>query len=70
VSRLNPARRKRRRRHAHLAVAWVQVLYGGGGMAASGLGLVGASEPKLVLHLSWAALFFTGLVGLIAADDG
>lgn len=51
-------------------MAGIQTAYGGGGMVLGQLGVVGQGEPKLVLHLSWAALFFTGLVGLIAASDG
>lgn len=63
-------RRKRRRAIAQKAVAWVQVVYGGGGAVLSQVGVIGGNEPKLVLHLSWLALFFTGLVGLIAASNG
>lgn len=62
---------KQARRRLELAVAGIQVAYGGGGAVLSQVGVIGGSEPKLVLHLSWLALFFTGLVGLIAAaDDG
>lgn len=63
-------RRKRRKKVAETAVALVQVIYGGGGAVLSQVGVIGGNEPKLVLHLSWLALFFTGLVGLIAASNG
>lgn len=51
-------------------MAGIQTVYGAGGAVLSQLGVIGGGEPKLVLHLSWAALFFTGLVGLIACHKG
>jgi hypothetical protein len=65
------SRRKRWLRATELVVGTVMTVYGLAGGIASQIGWVGKGEPKLVLHLSWAALFFAGLVGLIAAvDDG
>jgi hypothetical protein len=61
----------RAKKRLEWTVATIQALYGGCGAVLGQLGVVGKGEPKLVLHLSWAALFFTGLVGLIAAaSDG
>lgn len=61
----------RTRKRLEWTVASIQTIYGGGGAVLGQLGMIGEGEPKLVLHLSWAALFFTGLVGLIAAaNDG
>lgn len=61
----------RSRKRLEWTVAGIQTAYGGCGLVLGQLGVIGEGEPKLVLHLSWAALFFTGLVGLIAAaGDG
>lgn len=40
-----------------------------GGLVASQFELIGQAEPKLVLQLSWAALFFTGLDGVLIAHE-
>lgn len=39
------------------------------GIAATQAGWIGQAEPKLVLQLSWAALFFAGLDALMIVDD-
>lgn len=51
------------------AIAWAMVVISAAGMAATQLGALGAGEPKLVLQLSWAALFFAGLDGLLIATE-
>lgn len=47
------------------AIAWAMVLTSSAGMVATQLGAVGTGEPKLVLQLSWLALFFAGLDGIL-----
>lgn len=49
------------------AVAWAMVAVSVAGMTASQFELVGQTEPKLVLQLSWAALFFAGIDGALVA---
>ena len=44
------------------------VLISAAGMAATQMGLIAESEPRVVLQLSWAALLFAGLDGLLITD--
>lgn len=48
-------------------IAWAMLLLSAAGIAATQFGAVGQGEPKLVLQLSWAALFFSGLDGILIA---
>lgn len=51
------------------AVAWVLTVAGLFGALLSGFRLIFPDEPFLVVQLSWAAFWTTGIVGVIAADD-
>lgn len=52
-------------------LAWAMVILSAAGIAATQLELVGESEPRLVLQLSWGALLFAGLDGIfVVHDDG
>jgi hypothetical protein len=64
------AQRRRRRKHRlKQIVAWMMAVGSATGIAATQAGWIGQAEPKLVLQLSWAALFFAGLDALMIVDD-
>jgi len=51
------------------ALAWLMTLGASAGIIATQAGWVGDGEPLLVLQLSWAALLFAGLEGLLIASE-
>lgn len=55
------------RRRAERALAWLMFAVGIAGFVGGITGLVGKGEPPFVLALSWAAVWTTGLVAIIAA---
>jgi hypothetical protein len=50
-------------------LAWAMVLVSAAGVIATQVELVGKSEPRLVLQLSWLALLFSGLDGIFVTHD-
>lgn len=50
-------------------IAWVMFTCGVAGAVFSAAHVIAPGEPTWVLQLSWAAVWVTGVVGLIAADD-
>jgi hypothetical protein len=50
------------------ALAWMMTLGAAAGIGATQMRLIGEGEPLVVLQLSWAALLFAGLDGLLIAS--
>jgi hypothetical protein len=55
--------------HVKKIIACTLFVGGVVGAILSAFKLIAAHEPPLVVQLSWAAFWTTGVVGLIAADD-